>query len=90
MENDVYMDTGTLNNSETFLKNTIKLLKNLYIMEKYGRKAFKSSLEVVEYFNNNENSNKELLSVCAIAPTLCDSTFVAFYRNKEEYVDVIV
>jgi len=53
-------------------------------MEKYGRKAFKSSLEVVEYFNNNENSNKELISVCVIAPSLCDSTFVAFYRNKEE------
>ena len=53
-------------------------------MEKYGRKTFNSSLAVVEYFNNNENSNKELISVCVIAPTLCDSAFVAFYRNKEE------
>ncbi len=51
-------------------------------MEKYGRVAFSSSAEVVEYFNNKENSNKELVSVCVIAPTLCDSTFVAFYKNK--------
>lgn len=59
-------------------------------MEKYGRKTFNSSNDVVEYFNNNENSNKELISVCVIAPTLCDSTYVAFYRNKEEHIDVIV
>ena len=51
-------------------------------MEKYGRKVFKSSTDIVEYFNDKENSNKELISVCVIAPTLCDSTFVAFYKNK--------
>ena len=59
-------------------------------MEKYGRIAFKSSLEVVEYFNNRENFDKELISVCVIAPTLCDSAFVAFYKNKGEFFDVIV
>lgn len=51
-------------------------------MGKYGKVAFSSSDKVVEYFNNIENSNKELISVCVIAPTLCDSTFVAFYKNK--------
>lgn len=51
-------------------------------MEKYGRKVFKSSTDIVEYFNNKENSTKELISVCVIAPTLCDSAFVAFYKNK--------
>lgn len=52
-------------------------------MEKYGRKSFDSSDDVVEYFNNKENFNKELISVCVIAPTLYNFTFVAFYRNKE-------
>lgn len=51
-------------------------------MEKYGKVAFNSSDAVVNYFNNKENSTKELISVCVIAPTLCDSTFVAFYKNK--------
>lgn len=53
-------------------------------MEKYGKIAFNNSNDVVKYFNNKENSNKELISVCVIAPTLCDSTFVVFYRNKGE------
>ena len=59
-------------------------------MEKYGRKTFNNSNDVVEYFNNKENFNKELISVCVIAPTLCDSTFVAFYKNKDEFFDVVV
>ena len=55
-------------------------------MEKYGRKTFTCSRDVVEYFNNKENFNKELLSVCVIAPTLFDSTYVAFYKNKDVVV----
>ena len=51
-------------------------------MEKYGKVAFSRSDAVVDYFNDKENSNKELISVCAIAPTCCDTTFVAFYKNK--------
>ena len=53
-------------------------------MEKYGKIAFNDSIKLINYFNDIENSNKELLSVCVIAPTLCDSTFVAFYKNKEK------
>ena len=59
-------------------------------MVKYGKIAFNDSTKLINYFNDINNSNKELISVCVIAPTLCDSTFVAFYRNKEEYIDVIV
>lgn len=53
-------------------------------MEKYGRKTFDYSGDVIDYFNDVKNADKELISVCVIAPTLCDSTFVAFYRNKGE------
>lgn len=53
-------------------------------MEKYGKVAFSSSDEVIEYFNNKENSNKELLSVGVIAPRVFDFTFVAFYKYKDK------
>ena len=53
-------------------------------MKKYEKIAFNDSIKLINYFNDPKNSNKELLSVCAIAPTLCDTTFVVFYRNKRE------
>lgn len=52
-------------------------------MEKYGKISFNDSIKLINYFNGVEGSDKELISVCVIAPTLCDSTYIAFYRNKE-------
>ena len=52
-------------------------------MERCGKITFNNSNEVVEYFNDKENFNKELISVCVIAPTVFDSVFVAFYKIKE-------
>lgn len=50
---------------------------------KYYLKTFKFASDVVAWFNDPQNADKELISVCVSSPTCCDSAFYAYYKIKE-------
>lgn len=49
---------------------------------KYNVKTFEYSTDVIAWFNDPENADKELISVCVSAPTCCDKVFYAYYKNR--------
>ena len=50
---------------------------------KYSIKTFNFSTDVVKWFNDPQNADKELISVCVSSPTSFDHMFFAYYKYKE-------
>ena len=58
---------------------------------KYYVKTFKFASDVVAWFNDPQNADKELISVCVSSPTCCDSAFYAYYKmNYNKAKDFVV
>lgn len=54
-------------------------------MEKYKVKSFENANDVVDYFNDPQNLDKELISVCVVAPAHYDHVFYAYYKCNNNY-----
>lgn len=50
---------------------------------RYNVKTFEYSTDVIAWFNDPENADKKLISVCVSAPTCFDKVFYAYYEYIE-------